>query len=127
MDHRKNLQKHSRSKEKNASFLTWVKNLKGDRKYFQKFWLSFDRKLGLRWWSLVFGFCLILSSIVFFEVNFNENVELGEPAPSDIKSPMSFQVVDERATEEKRRAAEISVPAVFDYDPYIYDQVLLHL
>ena len=124
MDHRKNLQRHSKSKEKSSSFLNWVKNLKADRKYFKKFWLDVDHKVHLRWWSLVFGFCLILSSIVFFEVNFNDAVELGEPAPSDIKSPISFQVVDERATEEKRRLAEESVPAVFDYDPYLYDQVL---
>lgn len=124
MEHRKNLQKHSISKDKSAPFLDWVKNLHLNQGYFKRFWRDFDKRLRFRWWSLVFIYCLLLSSIVFFEINFNEQVELGQPAASDIKSPISFQVVDERATEEKRKEAEDSIPPVFDYDPSLYEQVL---
>lgn len=124
MDHRKNLQKHSISKDKSAPFLDWVKNIQLNQKYFRKFFLEMDKKIKFRWWSLVFAYCLVLSSIVFFEINFNEVVELGKPAATDIKSPISFQVVDERATEEKRRTAEDAVAPVFDYDTAIYENVL---
>lgn len=127
MDHRKNLQKHSFIKEKSAPFLDWVKNSNLNRSYFQrvlKLWRDLDKKFRMRWWSLVFGYCLLLSFIVFFEIEFDQAVELGKPAASDIKSPISFQVVDERATEEKRKAAEEAVPPVFEYDPTVYEQVL---
>lgn len=124
MEHRKNLQKHSISKEKSAPFLNWVRGLNINQGYFRKFWRDFDKRLRVRWWSLVFVYCVLLSSIVFFELNFNEQVELGQPAASDIKSPISFQVVDERATEEKRQAAESAVAPVFEYDPSVYEQVL---
>ncbi len=124
MDHRKNLQKHSISKEKSAPFLDWVKSLPFNQGFFRKFWRDFDQRSKIRWWSLVFLYCLVLSSIVFFEINFNESVDVGRPAASDIKSPISFQVVDERATEAKRLAAEATIPPVFEYDPAIYEQVL---
>ena len=124
MDHRKNLQKHSISKENSAPFLEWVKNFQPNQKYLTKAFHEFDRRVKVRWWTMVFGFCLVLSSIVFFEINFNETVELGQPAVTDIKSPISFQVVDERATEEKRQFAEDAVPPIFDYDPAVYEHVL---
>jgi cyclic-di-AMP phosphodiesterase PgpH len=45
-------------------------------------------------------------------------------ATEEIKSPISFQMVDEVASEEKRKIAEESIPPVFDYDPNTYEQLI---
>lgn len=68
-------------------------------------------------------FACFFRSLFSFSLDFAYHAQLGEVAPADIKSPISFQIVDEAATEEKRKAAELEVPPVFDFDPHLYEQV----
>lgn len=123
MDRRKNLQKHSMKVDRSAPFLDWVRGIQLNQKFFKRQWNNLNSKFHLQAWLLVLSFCLLLSSIVFFEPNFNQVVRVDEVAKVDVKSPLSFQVVDEAATEEKRKVAEMSVAPVFDYDAHVYNGV----
>jgi cyclic-di-AMP phosphodiesterase PgpH len=123
MDSRKNLQKNSQYIDSTKRFLDWVQDLASDKKFVGRWVGALNERLNLRNWSLVFLFCLVLSFLVFFSLDFAYHAQLGEVAPADIKSPLSFQIVDEAATEEKRKTAELEVPPVFDFDPHLYEQV----
>lgn len=83
-----------------------------------------DSRLSIRKWSLIFVFCLGLSFLIFWDVDVYHQVSLGNVAPADIKAPISFQMTDELATEEKRHSAEETVPPVFDYDGNTYEQLI---
>lgn len=116
--------KYGIQSDRRDRFIHWVQGLASEKKYFGR-WISyFNERFNIRSWSLIFAYCLVLSSVVFFSFEFSYKAQLGAVAPADIKSPISFQIVDQQATEEKRRAAEADVPAVFDFDPLAYEQVL---
>ena len=85
---------------------------------------ALDERFSLRNWALIFVFCLGLSFLIFWDVDVYHHVSLGNVAPADIKAPISFQMTDEMATEEKRKIAEESVPPVFDYDANTYEQLI---
>lgn len=123
MDSRKNLQKYSYDRDSAKRFVQWVRDLAGEKRVVTRLLSNLNARFNLRVWSLIFLFCLLLSYVVFFSLDFAYNAQLGEVAPAEIKSPISFQVKDELATEEKRAAAEADVPPVFDYDPHLYEQV----
>ncbi len=83
-----------------------------------------DVRFRLRSWGMIFIFCLGLSYIIFWDVNSLHQVSLGNVSPVEIKAPISFQMTDEVASEEKRVAAEESIPPVFDYDANTYEQLI---
>lgn len=123
MDSRKNLQKYSNPMDPTKRFVSWVHRMAWERRWLTR-WITFvNEKLNLKTWSLIFLFCLFLSFLVFFSLDVDYHVQLGEVAPAEIKSPISFQMTDEVDTEKKRRAAELEVPPVFDFDPHLYEQV----
>lgn len=122
MDSRRNLQKYSH-KESTRRFVHWVQQLAWERKFLANWISSLNQRFHLQTWSIIFLFCLVLSFLVFFSLDFAYHAQLGEVAPADIKSPLSFQIVDEAATEDKRKSAEQEVLPVFDYDSRLYEQV----
>ncbi len=83
-----------------------------------------NRKLGLRQLSIVFGFCLLLAFLIFADLEISYDVQVGDVAAVDLKSPIALDIVDEIATGEKRKAVEAEVPPVFDFDPEVYEQTL---
>ncbi|MGZ3724145.1 MAG: hypothetical protein ACXVA9_14475, partial [Bdellovibrionales bacterium] len=85
---------------------------------------ALDDRFSVRNWALIFLFCLGLSFLIFWDVDVYHHVSLGNVAPTDIKAPISFQMTDESATEDKRRLAEESLPPVFDYDSNTYEQLI---
>jgi putative nucleotidyltransferase with HDIG domain len=104
-------------------FLDWVNTLGFEQTHLGRIMHQLDDRFNVRQVALLFFFSLCLSFVVFYEFDFSYKLRVGEVATSDIKSPLSFQIVDEVATEEKRREAEMAIPPIFDYDPKIYDNL----
>ncbi|MES2854916.1 MAG: HDIG domain-containing metalloprotein, partial [Bdellovibrionota bacterium] len=77
----------------------------------------------LRRLSMLFLFSLVLSVLLFYDFDFSYSVRMGEQVTRDIKSPLTLEVVDEIASEEKRKVAETSVPIVFDYDSAAFEDL----
>jgi putative nucleotidyltransferase with HDIG domain len=104
-------------------FLEWVDSFGFEHTLLGKWLTAIDRRLGLRRTTFLFFFCLMLSLLMFYSFDFPYSVSVSEVAKKDIRSPISFQFVDEQATEEKRAEAEKSVKAVFDYDVDLYENI----
>ncbi|MCB0406941.1 MAG: HDIG domain-containing protein, partial [Bdellovibrionales bacterium] len=109
--------------DQSKRFLDWVNNLGFEQTSFGRIMHKLDDRFNIRQIAVLFFFSLCLSFLVFYEFDFSYNARVGDVAKTEIKSPISFQIVDEIATEEKRREAEMAVPPVFDYDPKIYDNL----
>ena len=86
-----------------------VRELGFAHSFFGRIFNYLDEVLGIKAWASVFGFCLILSFLIFWDVDVNHQVYLGEVATTEVKSPISFTMTDEVATEEKRPAAEAAI------------------
>ncbi len=116
---------HTRSKYTDPShrFVDWVQGLGFEQTFFARWAQDLDRRLSLRRVGFLFLFCLALSGLLFFDFDFSYQAKLGEVAPADIKSPLSFQMVDEVATQAKRREAVAAVPFIFDFDPHVQDRI----
>lgn len=117
--------KHLRSKyvAPSQKFLEWVDGLGIERTFFGKLAQYLDERFRLKQISVLFFYCLILAFLLFYDFDLPYRVSIGEIATTDIKSPMDLTIVDEVATEAKRREASNSVPPIFDYDPRIYDEI----
>lgn len=132
MDKRKNLFKKSndevllRSKyiDPSRRFHEWIQDLRFEQTSFGRLFQFVDERFHIKSWIFVFLFCLLLSFVIFWDVNVFHEVATGDVAAADIKSPISFQMVDVSASEEKRALAEESIPPVFDYDPDTYEQLI---
>lgn len=77
----------------------------------------------LRRLAFLFLFSLTLSFLLFNDFDFSFSSRVGEIVSRDIKSPVTFEVVDEVSTEQKKKAAEQQVTPVFDYDRSVYDDL----
>ena len=123
-DKRKN-EIHSRTKyiDHSRRFLEWVNNLGFEQTWLGHFVHRMDEKFQVRRLSLLFLFTLVLSSLLFWDIDFPYFVQVGDIATTDIKSPISFQIVDEVASENKRKEADENVPPVFDFDPNVYETI----
>ncbi|MDO5537245.1 MAG: HDIG domain-containing protein [Desulfovibrionaceae bacterium] len=74
--------------------------------------------------GLVFYLCVLAAVSVFLAVNFDANqrvYEAGEIAETDVLADRSIQVVDQAATDARRRRVMSAQPPVYDYslDTYI--------
>ncbi len=121
---------HWRAKYSDPSrrFLDWVRDAGfGQHSYAMRLYTMLDERLGVKAWASIFVFCLLLSFVIFWDVDVQHEVSLGDVASSDIKSPISFTMNDETATEQKRRDAEEAIPPVFDYDPNTYEQLFARI
>ncbi|MCC7404793.1 MAG: HDIG domain-containing protein [Bdellovibrionales bacterium] len=102
-------------------FLEWVNTLGLEQTVFGRLVHYLDARFQIRRLSFLFLFTLLLSFLLFWDIDFPYFVQVGDIATTDIKSPISFQIVDEVATETKRREAEQSVPPIYDFDPNAYE------
>lgn len=105
-------------------FHDWIRDLRFEQTFFGRLIQSIDERFNIKSWFFIFLFCLVLSFVIFWDVDVFHEVSSGDVAPADIKSPISFQMVDTAASEEKRKVAEESIPPVFDYDPDTYEQLI---
>jgi len=132
MDKRKNFfrkntdEVHTRSRYTAPSrrFHDWIRGLRFEQTTFGHLVQAIDDRFSIKSWLFVFLFCLALSFVIFWDVDVFHEVASGDVAAADIKSPISFQMVDASASEEKRKIAEESIPPVFDYDPDTYEQLI---
>ena len=117
---------HSRKKYTDPSrkFLDWVNHFGWEKTFSGRFVHRLDERFSLKRITLLWVFCFILSVLIFYNIEFTENLRVGSIAKTDVKSPIAFQIIDKEATEEKRYEAEIASPPVFDYDSGIYEEVL---
>lgn len=104
-------------------FLDWVNQFGFEKTILGRLAYLLDEKFKLRQVALLFLYCLSLSFLLFYDFEVLPITNVGRVATADIKSPISFSMVDEVATEEKRKEAEESVPPVFDYDPDVYENI----
>ena len=116
---------HHRSKYADHSrrFLEWVDSLGFEQTVLGQTLKWIDERLNLRRVMFMILYSIVLSSLIFSEFDFTYNVGLGSVASSDIKSPVNLELIDQVATEEKRREAELIVPPVFDFDPNAYEHM----
>ena len=117
---------HLRSKYMDHSrrFLDFVQGLGFEKTTLGRFVKFLEERFNAKNWILLFLFCLVLSSIIFYDIDYYYEVQMGEVSSVEIKSPLSFELVDEVATDEKRKSVERNVPPIFDYDAGAYEQVI---
>ncbi|HVK61960.1 MAG TPA: HDIG domain-containing protein, partial [Bdellovibrionales bacterium] len=112
----KELRARSKYIDHSLRFLDWVNELGFERTRLGRIAQRLDDTFKLRRLSLLFLFSLTLSILLFYDFDFSYSARIGEQVSRDIKAPLALEVVDEIATEEKRKIAENNVPLIFDYD-----------
>lgn len=105
------------------NFLKWVNQLGFERSPLGRLAHHLDSQFSIRRVLLLFLFSLGLSFLLFYDFEMIGEYSVGEITPTDIKSPMSFVIVDEVATEEKRTQAEKSLPIILDYEFDAYEPI----
>jgi putative nucleotidyltransferase with HDIG domain len=120
--HRNWYAKHSQK------FVDWVDKMGFEKTVPGQLAVFLERRFKLRRLALLFLFSLVLAGIL------NSNLEyvytgyrVGEIASTDIKSPASFEIVDERETSAKKTEAEDAVDPVYDLDLGVYEEQINHI
>lgn len=118
-------QLHARSHyiDHSMQFLDWVNDLGFEKTWLGSIVAKLDERFQLRRLAGLFLFSLLLSFLLFSDFDFSFSARVGEVVSRDIKSPVSFEIVDEVSTEQKRRVAEIGITPIFDYDRGTYDEI----
>lgn len=84
-----------------------------------------EEKFRLRRLFLVIVFSFLLSLLITLNFDFAyKGYKQDDVATNDIKSPISFEFVDEVETSVKKKNAEDAVPPVYDYDLNSYEPVI---
>ncbi|MFP5518845.1 MAG: HD family phosphohydrolase [Bdellovibrionia bacterium] len=104
-------------------FLDWVDSIGIEKTFLGRWFQILETKFFLRRAAMIFLFCVFLSYLIFYQINISEEFTVGQVASHEVVSPLSFEMVDEVTTEEKRQKAEGSIPVVFDYDSFMSDRV----
>jgi putative nucleotidyltransferase with HDIG domain len=104
-------------------FLDWVDHLGWEKTWFGRWVGEIEDRYSIRRGLMLFLFCFGLSYLIFFQIQVPFNHQVGDVSTVDINSPMSFEMVDEVTTEEKRLRAEYSIPVVYDYDVGVFDRL----
>lgn len=104
-------------------YLDWVHQLGLEKTIFGRYLNWLESTLSLRRVFTVLLFCLVLSYLIFFQIKIPHLYRVGEMATVDIISPLTFEMVDEVTTEDKRLKAESNIPVVFDYDTNVFDRL----
>lgn len=109
-------------RQRTEDFVSWVNRLGIERTWLGRVAHKLDSQFHLRHFLFLFLFCLGLSFFISwdFDISYSGYKE-GDLATSDIKSPLSFEVLDLEQTEQKRSQAEANLPLVYDFDVGLYD------
>lgn len=126
----KNTQKENTSirsqyEDHSNKFLDYVNSLGIEKTWIGRFLFVIEEKFRLRRLFLVIVFSLLLSLLITSNFDFAyTGYKQGDVAGSDIKSPISFEFVDEIETTIRKKNAEDAVPPVYDYDLNVYEPVI---
>lgn len=104
-------------------YLDWVHQLGLEKTIFGRYLNWLETMFSLRRVLTVLLFCLILSYLIFFQIKIPHTFRVGEMTTVDIISPLTFEMIDEVTTEEKRLKSESNIPVVFDYDTNVFDRL----
>lgn len=104
-------------------YLDWVQHLGLEKTVFGRYLNWLETTFSLRKVFTVLLFCLVLSYLIFFQIKIPHSFRAGELATVDIVSPLTFEMIDEVTTEEKRLKSESNIPVVFDYDTAVFDRL----
>ncbi|RYZ82818.1 MAG: HD family phosphohydrolase, partial [Proteobacteria bacterium] len=108
-------------------FLEWTSHLGFEKTFFGRLFYQIfhelDRRLFVQRLAMIFTFCLILSYLLFFQIELPYDFRVGDVAKYDVVSPVSFEMTDQVTTEDKRLRAEASIPVVYDYDTSVFERV----
>lgn len=107
--------------DQTRTFEEWVNKLELRNSYFFSFLVFIDRKYSLQNLGIWSVFSLCFSFLLFAKFDYQSNVNEGEIASVDIKSPMNFTMVDVLTTESKKEVARKNVLSVFKYLPLDVD------
>lgn len=118
---RENYEDHS------LKFLDWVHDRGLQKARLLRLLAFFDLKYRVRRFIMTVVFSIILANVINFELNTTTDFQVGEVVRADVMSPISFEMMDEVTTEEKRLKAESAVPLIFDFDPAIFEKVSGHV
>jgi putative nucleotidyltransferase with HDIG domain len=120
---RETLQARSKYIDHSLRFLDWVNDLGFERTRVGRTAQLVDEKFQIRKLSIAFLFSLLLAGLIYYDFDFSYSVSVGEVASRDIKSPVNFDMVDDVATEEKRKIAERATALVFDFDRTTFEEL----
>lgn len=118
---REALQQRSKYVDSSLEFLDWVNRLGWERTILGRLVQELDERFRIRRILLLFLFSLGLSFLLAFDFDFSYQLEPGDVATTDVKSPIGFQFVDEVATEELREEASRKIVPVFDFDRNVFE------
>ncbi|MBK9293224.1 MAG: HDIG domain-containing protein [Oligoflexia bacterium] len=105
------------------NFVGWVNKFGIERTFIGRFAHALDARFKVKNLTLVFLFCLFISFFVYWDFDFSySGYKEGDVATTSIKSPLSFEVIDEDQTNQKKKEAENIVARVFDFDVGLYEQ-----
>src|SRR5690606_27135340 len=111
--------------DQTTKFVDWVNSIGIERTWFGRVLAYFDEKFMIRRFALVFLFSFALASLLTMDLDFvYVGYRAGDLATTNIKSPMSFDFVDEIETAQKKKEAEDNVPAIYDYNPGALEPVI---
>lgn len=105
-------------------FQEWVGTRSWEKTQFGRLLLAVDERLSLRRAAVIFVFCLVLSYLLFYQFRAPANLQVGQTAHMDVTSPLTFEMVDEVTTEEKRLKAQGNVADLYDYDPDVFGRIV---
>ncbi len=120
---RESLRARSKYIDHSLRFLDWVNELGFEKTRLGRIAQYLDDTFKIRRLSLAFLFSIILSMLLFYDFDFSYSVRIGDTVAHDVKAPVALEVVDEVATEEKRKTAERTVPTVFDFDSGTFEDL----
>jgi cyclic-di-AMP phosphodiesterase PgpH len=112
---------HQNSKD----FIGWVNRLGIERTWAGRLASYLDQRFQLRAIALLFIFALALSFFIYWDIDISyTGYKEGDLATADIKSPISFEVIDIDQTNRKKAEAENAIPPVYDFDVGLYDELI---
>jgi len=115
----------SKYEDHSNKFLDYVNSLGIEKTWIGRVLFIVEEKFRLRRLFLVIVFSLLLSLLITSNFDFAyTGYKQDDVASSDIKSPISFEFVDEVETTIRKKNAEDVVPPVFDYDLNAYEPVI---
>ncbi len=120
-------QKRVRYESPEQNFADWISSLRFERTRLGRFLAFLEDRLFFKSSLLVFGFCIVLSYLVFLPIQYPLQFRVGEVVSHDLISPFSFEMVDDITTEDKRAKVEGAVRPIYDYDPEVFDRAVLNI
>jgi putative nucleotidyltransferase with HDIG domain len=104
-------------------FIGWVNKLGIEKTWVGRVVENLDAKFKLRKIAFLFLFSLTLSFLISWNTQVNlGSYKEGNLVAADIKSPITFDVIDKSETNRRKLEAETAIPPVYDYDVGLYDE-----